>query len=121
MPFSSHESPMRMPCGPYFYMPYSCPTGSYDPWMPASHSYFGQNHVIYREPVINESSLRNNYRFHQRDRSMQKNKHKAIKEIYRVKRDGRLNKNSDLTHVKEKPTVEETSASSIDKIVSNNN
>ena len=48
MPFSSHESPMRMSCGPYFYMPYSCPTGSYNPWMPASHSYFGQNHVIYR-------------------------------------------------------------------------
>ena len=79
MPFSSHESPMRMPCGLYFYMPYSCPTGSYNPWMPASHSYFGQNHVIYREPVINESSLRNNDRFHQRDRSMQKNKHKVIK------------------------------------------
>ena len=56
-----------------------CPTGSYNPWMPASHSYFGQNHVTYRELVINESLLRINDRFHQRDRSMQKNKHKVIK------------------------------------------
>ena len=39
-----------------------------------------------------------------------------IKQVYRVKKDGRLNKNSDLTHVKEKPTVEEASASSIDQI-----
>ena len=40
-----------------------------------------------------------------------------IKQVYRVKKDGRLNNNLDLTHVKEKPTVEETSASSIDQIV----
>ena len=85
--------------------------------MPASHSYFGQNHVTYREPVINESSLRNNDRFHQRDRSMQKNKHKVIKQVYRVKRVGRLNKNSDLTLDKEKPVVEEQSVNSIDEIV----
>ena len=38
------------------------------------------------------------------------------KKVYRVKKDGRLNKNSDLTQDKEKSTVEETSASSIDKI-----
>ena len=43
-------------------------------------------------------------------------KHKVIKQIYRVKKDGRLNKKSDLTQDKEKPTIEETSASSIDKI-----
>ena len=40
-----------------------------------------------------------------------------IKQIYRVKKDGRLNKNSDLTQDKEKPIVEEISASSVDKIV----
>ena len=39
-----------------------------------------------------------------------------IKQVYCVKKDGRLNKHSDLTQDKEKPTVEETSASSIDKI-----
>ena len=87
--------------------------------MQASHSYFGQNHVIYREPVINESSLRNNDRFHQRDRSMQENNHKVIKQVYRVKKDGRLNKNSDLTLDKEKPIVEEQLDSSICKIVPN--
>ena len=72
MSFPSHESPMLMPCGSYFYMHYSCPKWSYNPWMPASHSYFGQNHVTYREPVINESSLRNNDHFQHRDQSMQK-------------------------------------------------
>jgi len=85
--------------------------------MPASYSYFGQNHVTYREPVINKSLLRINDHFHQRDRSMQKNKHKVIKQIYRVKRDDRLNKNSDLTLDKEKPVVEEQSVNSIDEIV----
>ena len=47
---------------------------------------------------------------------MQKKKHKVIKQVYRVKKDGWLNKNSDLTQDEEKPTIEETSASSIDKI-----
>ena len=47
---------------------------------------------------------------------MQKKKHKVIKQVYRVKKDGQLNKNSDLTQDEEKPTIEETSASSIDKI-----
>jgi len=70
MLFSSHESPIPMPCEPYFYMPYSCPTRSYNSWMSASHSYFGQNHITYRELIINEPSLRNNDYFHQRDRSM---------------------------------------------------
>jgi hypothetical protein len=43
----------------------------------------------------------------------------VIKQVYRVKKDGRLNKNSDLTQDKEKPTIEETSASSIEKIIPN--
>ena len=89
--------------------------------MPASHSYFGQNHVTYREPVINESSLGSNDRFHQRDRPIQKNKHKMIKQVCRVKRDGRLNKNSDLTQEIEKPTIEEISSTPIDQIVPNSN
>ena len=59
----------------------------------------------------------NNDRFVQKDRSIQKKKHKVTKKVYRVKKDGRLNKNSDLTQDKEKPTVKETSASSINKIV----
>ena len=43
-----------------------------------------------------------------------------IKQVYCVKRDGRLNNNSDLTLNKEKPIVEEQSDSSISKIVPNN-
>ena len=89
--------------------------------MPASHSYFGQNHVTYRDPVINESSLGSDDHFHQRDRSMQKNKHKVIKQVYRVKRDGRLNKNPDLTQEIEKPTTEKISATPVDQIVPNRN
>ena len=39
-----------------------------------------------------------------------------IKQVYRVRKDGRLNKNSDLTLDKEKPVVEKQSDSSISKI-----
>ena len=49
---------------------------------------------------------------------MKKKKYKVIKQVYRVKKDGRLNKNSDLTLDKEMPVVEEQSDSSISKIVS---
>jgi len=85
--------------------------------MLASYSYFGQNHVTYREPVINKSLLRINDHFHQRDRSMQKNKHKVIKKSLPCQKGCRLNKNSDLTLDKEKPVVEEQSVNSIDEIV----
>jgi hypothetical protein len=44
----------------------------------------------------------------------------VIKQVYRVKKEGRLNKNSDLTLDIEKPTIEKSSASSIDQIVPNN-
>ena len=50
---------------------------------------------------------------------MKKKKYKVIKQVYRVKKDGRLNKNSDLTLDKEKPVVEEQSDSSISKTVPN--
>ena len=49
---------------------------------------------------------------------MQKKKYKVTKQVYRVKKDGRLTKNSDLTLDKEKSIIEETSASSIDQIAS---
>ena len=47
-----------------------------------------------------------------------KKKHKVTKQVYRVKKDGRLTKNSDLTLEKEKSIIEEMSASSIDQIAS---
>ena len=54
-----------------------------------------------------------------KNRSIQKKKYKMIKQVYRVKKDGRLNKNSDLTLDKEKSIIEEQSDSSISKIVPN--
>ena len=50
---------------------------------------------------------------------MQKKKHKLTKQVYRVKKDGRLTKNSDLTLNKEKPIVEEISVSFVDPFVPN--
>ena len=47
---------------------------------------------------------------------VQKRTHKVTKQVYRVKKDGRLSKNSDLTQRIEKPTIEEISASSIEQI-----
>jgi hypothetical protein len=44
----------------------------------------------------------------------------VIKQVYRVKKDGRLNKNSDLTLDIEKLTIEKSLASSTDQVVANN-
>ena len=57
--------------------------------------------------------------FDKENRSIQKKKYKVTKQVYCVKKDGRLSKNSDLTQYIEKPTVEETSACSVDQIVPN--
>jgi hypothetical protein len=65
--------------------------------MSSHYSYFCPNYVTYRESVINETSPICNDRFDLKNRSTQKNKCKVIKQVYRVKKDGRLNKNSDLT------------------------
>jgi hypothetical protein len=43
----------------------------------------------------------------------------VIKLVYRVKKDGRLNKNSDLLIDIEKPTIEKSSASPTDQIIPN--
>jgi hypothetical protein len=61
-----------------------------------------------------------NDRFDQKNRSTCKTKRKVIKQVYHVKKDGRLNKNSDLTLDIEKPTIEKSSASSTDQVVPNN-
>ena len=80
-------------------------------------TYLCPNYITYREPAISKSSPINNDRFDPKNRPVQKRKHKVIKQVYRVKKDGRLNENSDLTQDEEKPTVDETSISSIDQIV----
>jgi hypothetical protein len=82
-------------------------------------TYLYPNYITYREPAISEPSPTKRGRFDPKNWPVQKRKHKVIKQVYHVKKDGRLNKSSDLTQDKEKPTFEETSASSIDKIVPN--
>ena len=52
---------------------------------------------------------------------MQKKKHKVTKQVYRIKKDGRLSKNSDLTQEIEKPTIEKISATPVNQIVPNGN
>jgi hypothetical protein len=116
MSFPPYGSSMPMPWEPYFNMHYYYPSWYYSSYMP-SPIYFCQTH---RELVINEPSLMRNDRFNHKNRSTQKNKCKVIKQVYRVKKDGRLNKNSDLTLDIEKPTIEKSSASSTDQVVPNN-
>ena len=87
--------------------------------MPSLPRYLYPDYITYREPAISKPSPIINDRFDEKDRSMKKKKYKVIKQVYRVKKDGRLNKNSDLTLDKEKPIVEEQSDSSISKIVPN--
>ena len=87
--------------------------------MPSLPTYLCPNYITYKEPSISKPSPTINSRFDPKNRPVQKKKHKVIKQVYRVKKDGRLNKNSDLTLDKEKPVVEEQSDSSISKIVPN--
>jgi hypothetical protein len=116
MSFPPYGSSMPMPWEPYFNMHYFCPPWYYSSYM-SSPSYFCQTH---REPVINEPSPMRNDRFDHKNWSTQKSKHKVIKQVYHVKKDGRLNKNSDLTLDIKKLTTEKSSASSTDQIVRNN-
>ena len=85
--------------------------------MPSLPIYLCPNYITYREPAISKPSPTNNGRFDPKNRLVQKKKHMVIKQVYRVKKDGRLNKKSDLTQDKEKPTVEETSVTPIDQTV----
>ena len=87
--------------------------------MPSLSRYLYPDYITYREPTISKPSPTINDRFDEKYWSIQKKKYKVIKQVYRVKKDGRLNKNSDLTLDKEKPVVEEQSDSSISKIVPN--
>jgi hypothetical protein len=116
MSFPPYASSMPMPWDPYFNMHYYCPSWYYSSYM-LSPIYVCKTHM---EPVINEPSLMCNDRFNHKNRSTQKNKCKVIKQVYRVKKDSRLNKNSDLTLDIEKPTIEKSSASSTDQVVPNN-
>ena len=78
--------------------------------------YFCSDYITYKESAIKKSPPANNDRFNHKNWFLQKKKYKVTKQVYRVKKDGRLTKNSDLTLDKEKSIIEETSASSIDQI-----
>ena len=87
--------------------------------MPSLPRYLCPDYITYREPAISKPLPTINNHFDEKDRSMKKKKYKVINQVYRVKKDGWLNKNLDLTLNKEKPVVEEQSESSISKIVPN--
>ena len=65
--------------------------------MPSLPRYLFPDYITYRVPAIGKPSPTINDHFNEKDRSIQKKKYKVIKQVYRVKKDGRLNKNSDLT------------------------
>ena len=84
--------------------------------MPFPPRYFCSDFITYKESVIKKSPPTSNDHFNHKNRSMQKKTHKVTKQVYRVKKDGRLSKISDLTQRIEKPTVEEKLASFIEQI-----
>ena len=121
MPFPSYGAPLDVPWEFYFNMHYPYPPWSYNSYMPFPPRYFCPDYITYKESVIKKSSPANNDRFDHKNRSVRKKKHKVTKQVYRVKKDGRLSKNSDLTQVIEKPTIEKISAIPVDQIVPNSN
>ena len=100
MPFPSYGSSMYMPWGAYFNMSYSCTSWFHNSYMPSLPTYLHPNYITYREPAISESSPTKSGRVDSKNWPVQKRKYKMIKQVYRVKKDGRLNKNSDLTQDK---------------------
>jgi len=116
MPFPSYGSSLHVPWEFCFNMHYSYLPGSYNSYMPFSPRYFFSDYITYKEQAIKKSPPTSNDRFNHKNRYVQKKAHKVTKQVYRVKKDGRLSKNSDLTQRIEKPIVEETSASYIEQI-----
>ena len=86
MTFSSYGSPMIVPWGTYFGMPYSHVPWFHNSYMSFLATYLRPNYVTYREPAISEPSPTNNDCFVQKNRSVQKKKYKVIKQVYRVKK-----------------------------------
>ena len=101
MPFPSYGAPLHVPWEFYFNMHYPYPPWSYNSYMSFPPRYFCSDYITYKESVIKKSPLATNDRFIHKNRSVQKKKYKVTKQIYRVKKDGRLTKNSDLTLEKE--------------------
>uniref|UniRef100_K3XRD0 Uncharacterized protein n=1 Tax=Setaria italica TaxID=4555 RepID=K3XRD0_SETIT len=109
---SAASYPPFWPSMPVSYAP--CPTSFHpysswewnDPWAHTP-SYFRQYHVEYvapREPSCARHPYVENGRFEHKDRSRVQNKKKVVKQVYRVKRDGRKDKSLNLNSINEKPT-----------------
>ena len=82
-------------------MHYPYPSWSYNSYMSFPPRYFCSDYITYKESAIKKSPPANNDHFIHKNRSVQKKKYKVTKQIYRVKKDGRLTKNSDLKLEKE--------------------
>ena len=54
--------------------------------------YFCSDYITYKESAIKKSPPTSNDRFNHKNRSVQKKTHKVTKQVYRVKKDGRLSK-----------------------------
>ena len=80
--------------------------------------YVVSSHVLwskfffYRESVSSRSPHPSNERFDQINRFSRENKPKVVNQVYCVKKNCVLNKNSDLAQDNEKPTISEVSANS---------
>nr|TKW29622.1 hypothetical protein SEVIR_3G407900v2 [Setaria viridis] len=97
---------MPVPYAPHpsSFHPYSS-WGWNDPWAHTP-SHFRPYHVEYaapREPSCARQPYVENDHFKQKDRSNVQKKKKVVKQVYRVKRDGRKDKSSDLNPISEKP------------------
>ena len=68
MSFSSYGSPMIVPWGTYFGMPYSHAPWFHNSYMSFLSTYLCPNYITYREPVISEPSPTDNDRFVQKNR-----------------------------------------------------
>jgi len=68
--------------------------------MPSLLRYLCPDYITYRETSIDKPSPTISDCFDEKDRSIQEKKYKVIEQVYRVKKDVRLNKNSDLTQDK---------------------
>nr|TKW00328.1 hypothetical protein SEVIR_8G101100v2 [Setaria viridis] len=109
---------MTVPYAPHptSFHPYSS-WGWNDSWAhtPSHFRPYYVEYVALREPSRSRQPYFENDRFKQKDRSnVQKNK-KVVKQVYRVKRDGRKDKGSDLNSINEKPIDMLSTSASNDK------
>ena len=97
----SNQLPCHMDHNPYFH-PYSS-WGWFDQETHVS-SYFRPQYIEYAAPRHSEGSSSCKDQFDQ-NRSGAQPKKKVVKQVYRVKYDGRKKKSSDLNSTIEKPTI----------------